>query len=169
HEKYKSKTKEELEPLKVEATVAGRMVLKRVMGKASFATLQDQSGRIQLYISDDLVTKEIHQEFKHWDLGDILGASGAMFRTKTGELTIQVTSLRLLVKSLRPLPEKFHGMADQEMKYRQRYVDLIVTEKTRETFYKRIKIIQALREAMAGDGYLEVETPMMQPIPGGAA
>jgi lysyl-tRNA synthetase, class II len=168
HGKYKDQSKEELESLKVEATVAGRMVLKRVMGKASFATLQDQSGRIQLYISDDLITKENHQEFKHWDLGDILGASGTLFRTKTGELTIQVTSLRLLVKSLRPLPEKFHGMADQEMKYRQRYVDLIVTDKTRETFYKRIKIIQALREAMAGDGYLEVETPMMQPIPGGA-
>ncbi|HEY8068162.1 MAG TPA: lysine--tRNA ligase [Burkholderiales bacterium] len=168
HGKFGEKTKEELEPLKVEATVAGRMVLKRVMGKASFATLQDQSGRIQLYISDDVVTKEKHQEFKHWDLGDIVGASGTLFKTKTGELTIQAGSLRLLAKSLRPLPEKFHGIADQELKYRQRYVDLIVSPKTREVFEKRMKIIQALRAAMGEDGYLEVETPMMQPIPGGA-
>ena len=168
HAKYGSKTKEGLEPLKIEATVAGRMVLKRVMGKASFATLQDQSGRIQLYISDDLITKEIHQEFKHWDLGDIVGASGTLFKTKTGELTLQAGAIRLLVKALRPLPEKFHGIADQEMKYRQRYVDLIVTEKSRDTFHKRMKIVQALRNTMIADGYLEVETPMMQPIPGGA-
>ena len=168
HAKFGSKSKEELEPLKAEATVAGRMVLKRVMGKASFATLQDQTGRIQLYVSDDLTTKEKHQEFKHWDLGDIVGASGSLFKTKTGELTLQVSALRLLVKSLRPLPEKFHGMADQEMKYRQRYVDLIVTDRTRDVFAKRMKIVQALRSVMDGDGYLEVETPMMQPIPGGA-
>ena len=168
HEKYKSKEKEELETLKAEVSVAGRMVLKRVMGKASFATLQDQSGRIQLYISDDVITKEKHQEFKHWDLGDIVGASGTLFKTKTGELTVQASSLKLLAKSLRPLPEKFHGIADQELKYRQRYVDLIVSPKTREVFEKRMKIIQALRAAMGEDGYLEVETPMMQPIPGGA-
>ena len=168
HEKYGTKTKEELEPLKIRATVAGRMVLKRVMGKASFATLQDQSGRIQLYISDDLTSKEKHQEFKHWDLGDIVGASGTLFKTKTGELTVQASAIRLLVKALRPLPEKFHGIADQELKYRQRYVDLIVSPKTREVFEKRMKIIQALRETMGADGYLEVETPMMQPIPGGA-
>jgi lysyl-tRNA synthetase class 2 len=168
HEKYDAKSKEDLDPLKIAATVAGRMVLKRVMGKASFATLQDQTGRIQLYISDDLTTKEKHQEFKHWDLGDIVGASGTLFKTKTGELTIQASALRLLVKSLRPLPEKFHGMADQEMKYRQRYVDLIVTDRTRDVFAKRMKIVQALRSVMDGDGYLEVETPMMQPIPGGA-
>ena len=168
HAKYGAKTKEELEPLKVQATVAGRMVLKRVMGKASFATLQDQSGRIQLYIQTDAVGPEMHDAFKHWDLGDILGATGTLFRTKTNELTLQVSALRLLVKSLRPLPEKFHGMADQEMKYRQRYVDLIVSPKSREVFEQRIRIVQALREAMARDGYLEVETPMMQPIPGGA-
>jgi lysyl-tRNA synthetase, class II len=168
HEKYSTKTKEELEPLKIEATVAGRMVLKRVMGKASFATLQDQSGRIQLYISNDATGTETHDAFKHWDLGDIVGATGTLFKTKTGELTVQASALRLLVKALRPLPEKFHGMTDQEMKYRQRYVDLIVTDKTRDTFQKRIKIVQALREAMNQDRYLEVETPMMQPIPGGA-
>src|SRR6185295_10275081 len=167
-EKFGAKTKEELEPMKAEATVAGRMVLKRVMGKASFATLQDQSGRIQLYISNDLTGADVHDAFKHWDLGDIVGASGTLFKTKTGELTIHASALRLLAKALRPLPEKFHGMADQEMKYRQRYVDLIVTERTRDVFQKRIKIIQALREAMGADGYLEVETPMMQPIPGGA-
>jgi lysyl-tRNA synthetase, class II len=165
HKKFDSKTKEELEPLKLVATVAGRMVLKRVMGKASFATLQDQSGRIQLYVSNELGN---YDAFKHWDLGDIVGASGTLFITKTGELTIHASSLRLLTKALRPLPEKFHGMADQEMKYRQRYVDLIVSPKTREVFEKRMKIVQAIREVMIGDGYLEVETPMMQPIPGGA-
>ncbi|HUN67226.1 MAG TPA: lysine--tRNA ligase [Burkholderiales bacterium] len=162
------KSKEDLEKEKIPATVAGRMVLKRVMGKASFATLQDQSGRIQLYLSDDLLGKENHQEFKHWDLGDIVGAEGTLFKTKTGELTLQATRLKLLAKALRPLPEKFHGIADQEMKYRQRYVDLIVSPKTREVFESRMKIIQALRETMGADGYLEVETPMMQPIPGGA-
>ena len=168
HEKYASKSKEELEPLKIETAVAGRMVLKRVMGKASFATLQDQSGRIQLYISNDATGLETHDAFKHWDLGDIIGASGTLFKTKTGELTLQASSLRLLTKALRPLPEKFHGIADQELKYRQRYLDLIVTEKSRETFLARTKVVQALRDMMGADGYLEVETPMMQPIPGGA-
>jgi lysyl-tRNA synthetase class 2 len=168
HTKFGAKTKEDLEPLKPEATVAGRMVLKRVMGKASFATLQDQSGRIQLYISNDATGTETHDRFKHWDLGDIVGAEGTLFKTKTGELTLQAKSLKLLAKALRPLPEKFHGMADQEMKYRQRYLDLIVSDRTRDVFLKRIKIIQALRAAMGEDGYLEVETPMMQPIPGGA-
>jgi lysyl-tRNA synthetase class 2 len=165
HRGYGEKTKEDLEPLKVEATVAGRLVLKRVMGKASFATLQDGSGRIQIYVSNEVKN---YEDFKHWDLGDIVGASGTLFKTKTGELTIHASSLRLLTKALRPLPEKFHGIADQEMKYRQRYLDLIVSDKTKDVFYKRIRIIQALRDAMGEDGYLEVETPMMQPIPGGA-
>ncbi|HEX2650537.1 MAG TPA: lysine--tRNA ligase [Burkholderiales bacterium] len=162
---FGEKTKEQLEPLKATATVAGRMVLKRVMGKASFATLQDGSGRIQAYITQDVPG---YEEFKHWDLGDILGISGTLFKTKTGELTVHATEVRLLVKALRPLPEKFHGMTDQEMKYRQRYVDLIVSPRTRETFEARIKVVQAIRAVMAADGYLEVETPMMQPIPGGA-
>jgi lysyl-tRNA synthetase class 2 len=165
HDKFDSKTKEELEPLKIEATVAGRMVLKRVMGKASFCTLQDGGGRIQAYVTQDIPG---YEEFKHWDLGDHLGITGHLFKTKTGELTLHATGIRLLVKALRPLPEKFHGMADQEMKYRQRYVDLIVSQKTKEVFLQRIRIVQALREAMSKDGYLEVETPMMQPIPGGA-
>jgi lysyl-tRNA synthetase class 2 len=165
HEQFNAKTKEELAPLKPPAVVAGRMVLKRVMGKASFATLQDGSGRIQAYITQDVPG---YEEFKHWDLGDILGVEGFMFKTMKGELTVHATAIRLLVKALRPLPEKFHGMTDQEMKYRQRYVDLIVTDKSRDVFHKRMRIIQALREAMGADGYLEAETPMMQPIPGGA-
>ncbi len=165
HEKHSGKTKEDLGKEKLPATVAGRMVLKRVMGKASFATLQDGTGRIQLYVSNEISN---YEEFKHWDLGDIVGASGTLFKTKTGELTIHAAQLRLLAKSLRPLPEKFHGIADAELKYRQRYVDLIVSPKTRQVFDARIRIIQALRATMAGDGYLEVETPMMQPIPGGA-
>ncbi|MGH8765819.1 MAG: amino acid--tRNA ligase-related protein, partial [Burkholderiales bacterium] len=165
HEKFGAKSKEELEALKVQAAVAGRMMLKRVMGKASFATLQDGSARIQAYVTQDVPG---YEEFKHWDLGDIIAVEGTVFRTNKGELSVNATSIRLLTKALRPLPEKFHGMADQEMKYRQRYVDLIVSQKTKEVFEQRIKIVQALRDAMSADGYLEVETPMMQPIPGGA-
>ena len=163
--RFGEKSKEELEQQKARAVVAGRMVLKRVMGKASFATLQDGSGRIQVYATQEVPG---YEEFKHWDLGDILGVEGWLFKTMKGELTVHATAIRLLAKALRPLPEKFHGMADQELKYRQRYVDLIVTPKTREIFEKRIRIIGAIREAMRADGYLEVETPMMQPIPGGA-
>jgi lysyl-tRNA synthetase class 2 len=165
HEKYGAKTREELEPLKAGTAIAGRMVLKRVMGKASFATLQDGSGRVQAYLTQDI---EGYEEFKHWDLGDIVAVQGTLFKTNKGELSVNASSIRLLAKALRPLPEKFHGMADQEMKYRQRYVDLIVTPKTKEVFEKRIRIVQALRNVMGGDGYAEVETPMMQPIPGGA-
>jgi lysyl-tRNA synthetase class 2 len=164
-ESHGAKSKEDLEKEKIPAKVAGRMVLKRVMGKASFATLQDGSGRIQAYITQDVPG---YEDFKHWDLGDIVGVEGHLFKTMKGELTVHASAIRLLAKALRPLPEKFHGMADQEMKYRQRYVDLIVTQKTREVFEQRIRIVQALRDAMARDGYLEVETPMMQPIPGGA-
>jgi lysyl-tRNA synthetase class 2 len=149
--------------------VAGRMLLKRVMGKASFATIQDMTGRIQLYIADDLTGKDTHAAFKHWDLGDTIGAHGTLFKTKTGELSVRVTSLRLLAKSLRPLPEKFHGLADQEQKYRQRYVDLITSEGSRHTFALRSRVVQEIRAFMVGKGFLEVETPMMQPIPGGAA
>ncbi|TAK89485.1 MAG: lysine--tRNA ligase [Burkholderiaceae bacterium] len=169
HLVYDEKSKEELEPLAVTAKVAGRMMLKRVMGKASFATIQDGSGQIQLYISNDNVGAETHDAFKHWDLGDILGAEGTLFKTRTGELTLQVSSLRLLSKSLRPLPDKFHGLADQEMKYRQRYVDLIVSEETRATFVARSKAMSSLRQHMIDAGFLEVETPMLHPIPGGAA
>src|SRR5439155_13695459 len=138
-------------------------------GKASFATLQDMSGRIQLYVSNDSVGPEAHDAFKHWDLGDILGARGTLFKTRTGELTVKVTELRLLSKALRPLPEKFHGLSDQEQKYRQRYVDLITSPESRRVFMARSRIVQAMREFFVARGYLEVETPMMHPIPGGAA
>jgi lysyl-tRNA synthetase, class II len=167
--KYGAKTKEELEALDVEVTVAGRMLLKRVMGGASFATIQDMSGRIQLYINDAGVTAETHEAFKHWDMGDILGATGKVFKTQKGELSIKLSSLRLLTKSLRPLPEKFHGLTDQEQRYRQRYVDLIVNEQSRRTFEIRSKMISFIRNFYVERGYLEVETPMMHPIPGGAA
>jgi len=169
HAQYGAKSNEELEPLAVAAAVAGRMVLKRVMGKACFATLQDMSGRIQLYVTLDALGPEKLDDFKHWDLGDIVGAAGHLFKTKTGELSIKVTSVRLLAKALRPLPEKFHGMTDQEQRYRQRYVDLITNAASRDVFVKRSQIVQGVREFFVRRGYLEVETPMMHPIPGGAA
>ena len=168
HTTYGEKTKEELEAAPVTVQLAGRMLLKRVMGKASFATLQDMSGRMQVYITNDHVGADVHAAFKHWDIGDILGVEGTLFRTRTDELTIQASSIRLLTKALRPLPEKFHGLTDQEAKYRQRYVDLITNEDARRTFQARSRIIQEIRHFMVERGYLEVETPMMQPIPGGA-
>jgi lysyl-tRNA synthetase class 2 len=168
HKAWGGKSNEEIEPKAVKATLAGRMMLKRVMGKASFATVQDMSGRIQLYVTRDAIGEAAYEAFKHYDLGDILGARGTLFKTKTGELSVKVTELRLLVKALRPLPEKFHGLADQEQKYRQRYVDLIMSEETRGVFQTRSRIVQAIREFMMGKSFLEVETPMMQPIPGGA-
>ena len=170
---YGDKTNEELEVLSVQVHVAGRMMLKRVMGKASFATLQDSSfgpsgGRIQLYIKNDDVGEAVHNAFKHWDLGDIISATGKLFRTKTGELSIHADSIRLITKSLRPLPDKFHGMADQEVKYRQRYVDLIMDEAARKRFMSRSKAVTSIREFMVSNDFLEVETPMLHPIPGGA-
>ena len=157
----------EAAPLRV--AVAGRMLLKRVMGKACFATLQDMSGRIQLYVTLDGVGAAPLEAFKHWDLGDIVGATGTLFRTKTGELSVKCDGVRLLAKALRPLPEKFHGMTDQEQRYRQRHVDLITNPVSRDVFIKRSLAVQAIREFFVARGYLEVETPMMQPIPGGAA
>src|SRR5690349_19827136 len=158
-----------LEPKEITVAVAGRMMLQRVMGKASFATLQDMSGRIQIYIKRDALGESVYEAFKHWDLGDIVAAEGPLFRTKTGELSVQASSLRLLAKSLRPLPEKFHGLADQEQKYRQRYLDLITNPDSQNVFKIRFKTIQAIRDFFIARGYLEVETPMMQAIPGGAA
>jgi lysyl-tRNA synthetase, class II len=163
------KTKEQLEAEKPAAAIAGRMLLKRVMGKASFATLQDMSGRIQVYVNNDLTGLEAHEAFKQWDLGDILGVEGSVFRTNKGELSVHATKLRLLSKALRPLPEKWHGLTDMESRYRQRYVDLIVNPESREVFIKRSKLVQAIREFFVARGYLEVETPMMHSIPGGAA
>jgi len=172
HRAHEGKTGEALEAEPIAACVAGRMMLKRVMGKACFATLQDGSSagspRIQLYITQDAVGAETLAAFKRWDLGDILGAEGTLFRTKTGELSIKVTSIRLLTKSLRPLPDKFHGMTDQEQKYRQRYVDLITDDAARERFRARSKAVSSIREFMIGHDFLEVETPMLHPIPGGA-
>ena len=169
HQQYGELGNEALEGKAVTVKVAGRMMLKRVMGKASFATVQDRSGRVQLFISKDNIGEEIYESFKHWDLGDIVAAVGVVFKTKTGELSIKVSELRLLTKSLRPLPEKFHGLADQEIKYRQRYVDMIVSEETRNTFKARSKIVSAIRNFMVENEFLEVETPMLHPIPGGAS
>ena len=168
-EVYNAKTLEELAASPVEVKVAGRIMLKRVMGKASFVTIQDLSGRIQLYISRDMVGEEVYAAFKRWDMGDIIGAVGTLFRTKTGELTIQCSEIRLLTKSLRPLPEKFHGLTDVEQKYRMRYLDLITNEQSRFTFVARSRMIQSIRNYMMDHGFLEVETPMMHPIPGGAS
>jgi lysyl-tRNA synthetase class 2 len=160
------KSKEQLEKEATATSVAGRMMLKRVMGKASFATLQDGSGRIQIYVSNEV---QNYEDFKHWDLGDIVGVEGRLFKTMKGELTVHATKLHFIAKALRPLPEKFHGLADHELRYRQRYVDLIVNPQVRRIFEKRSNIVQALRDVLRAEGYLEVETPMMQPIPGGAA
>jgi lysyl-tRNA synthetase, class II len=169
HARYGVMDGEALDAAHAEVSVAGRMMLKRLMGKASFATLQDMSERIQLYITRDAIGEGLYEAFKHWDLGDIVGAAGTMFKTRTGELSIKVTRLRLLSKALRPLPEKFHGLSDTEQKYRQRYVDLITSPESRRVFIARSKIVQAMREFFVARGYLEVETPMMHPIPGGAA
>ena len=171
--KYGELPNEELEPQGITVAVAGRMMLKRIMGKASFATLQDGSlgkthGRIQLFISKDALGDAAYDAFKHWDLGDILGAEGTLFKTRTGELSVKVTTLRLLTKNLRPLPDKFHGMADQEMKYRQRYADLITDEHARARFVARSKAVSSIRSFMVEHAFLEVETPMLHPIPGGA-
>ena len=163
----------ELDPLAVKVSLGGRMMLKRVMGKASFCTLQDASmgvsgGRLQLFVTKDHIGEDAYEAFKHWDLGDIIAAEGVLFKTKTNELSVRVSSLRLLTKSLRPLPDKFHGMADQEQKYRQRYVDLITDEHARARFAVRSKALSAVRQFMVEHHFMEVETPMLHPIPGGA-
>ncbi|MBP7489596.1 MAG: lysine--tRNA ligase [Azospira sp.] len=168
-ELYSEKTAEELEAAPISVKVAGRIMLRRLMGKASFATIQDVSGRIQLYVKVDLVGAEAYDDFKHWDIGDIVGAEGTLFKTRTGELTIQVSEIRLLSKALRPLPEKFHGLTDMEQRHRQRYLDLIMNESSRFTFVARSRMIQSIRNYMISHHFLEVETPMMHPIPGGAS
>ncbi|MEO8133247.1 MAG: lysine--tRNA ligase [Betaproteobacteria bacterium] len=169
HAEYGAKPNEELEPMAITVTVAGRMMLKRIMGKASFATIKDMTGRIQLYVTSDGAGETTHAAFKHWDMGDILGASGTLFKTRTGELSVRVTSLRLLSKALRPLPEKYHGLLDTEAKVRQRYLDLITSDRAQDVFVKRSQIIAGIRRFFVARRYLEVETPMMHPIPGGAA
>ena len=168
HAEYDGHDNDVLEATPVRVKVAGRLMAKRVMGKASFAHLQDMSGRIQLFLQRDAMPEGVYQTFKGWDIGDIIGAEGVLFRTRTGELSVRVESIRILTKSLRPLPEKFHGLADQETRYRQRYVDLIMNEVSRKTFRMRSRIVQYIREYLNARDYLEVETPMMQAIPGGA-
>ncbi len=148
--------------------LAGRMMTRRLMGKASFVHLQDMSGRIQLYIARDNLAEGVYADFKTWDLGDIIGASGVVFRTQTGELSIKVNSLYLLSKALRPLPDKFHGLANQEQRSRQRYLDLLVNEDSRHIFQVRSRVVAELRQFLDSHGFIEVETPMMQPQPGGA-
>ena len=166
---HEQKGKFELEEEKISVSVAGRVVLRRVMGKASFITLQDSSGRIQIYVRQDEIGLEAYEEFKQWDLGDIVGGLGYLMKTNKGELTVDIKEIRLLTKSLRPMPEKHKGLTDLEKRYRQRYLDLMVNEKTRNTFQLRSLIISKIRQFFAGKGFLEVETPMLLNQPGGAA
>jgi len=168
--RYEGKENEELEAEQVRVKVAGRMMSRRIMGKASFAHVEDLSGRIQLFVQRDSLPEGFYNSgFKKWDIGDIIGVEGLLFRTRTGELTIRVDDIQLLVKSLRPLPEKYHGLTDLEIRYRQRYVDLIMSQASRDSFRKRTRIISLIREYLADRDFLEVETPMMQAVPGGAA
>ena len=166
---YGEKSKEELEESPLRVKVAGRIMTRRIMGKASFCHIQDMSGKLQLYVTRDALPGDFYNEqFKKWDIGDIVGAEGVLFKTNAGELSVKVDDIRLLTKSLRPLPEKFHGIADQEIKYRQRYLDLIMSESSRKTFLLRSRIVAYIREFLIKREFLEVETPMMQAIPGGA-
>ncbi len=169
HGKYDDLSKEQLAELDEHHIIAGRMMTQRLMGKASFIHVQDMSGKIQVYVRRDDLPEGIYQTFKQWDLGDILGVKGYIFKTKTGELSLHATEINLLSKSLRPLPDKFHGLADQETRYRQRYLDLMVSEDTRRTFIIRSKVVEGIREFLTEEDFVEVETPMMQVIPGGAA
>jgi len=165
---YGEKAGEVLDAEAVQVSVAGRLRIKRVMGKASFAKLEDSSGQIQVFLQRETLG-DSYDEFKTWDVGDIIGAQGVLFKTKTGELSVRVLGIQLLTKSLRPLPDKWHGIADTEMRYRRRYVDLIMNEPTRHVFETRSRIIRYLRAFLDARGFLEVETPMLHPIPGGAA
>jgi len=168
-EHYQDRTKEELEELNIRVAVAGRMMAKRIMGKASFSQLQDMSGSIQLFLQRDSLPEGVYNDgFKKWDVGDIIGAAGVLFKTKTGELSVKVDDVQLLTKSLRPLPDKFHGLSDTEIRYRQRYLDLIMNQEVKQSFYLRSQIIKFIRDYFDTRGYIEVETPMMQLIPGGA-
>ncbi len=168
HRTFEAHDKVALDEEKIEVSVSGRMMAKRVMGKASFIKLQDRSGQIQVRLERDRLPEGVYQTFKKWDVGDIVGAQGVLFRTNTGELTVMAGTLRLLTKSLRPLPEKWAGLSDQETRYRQRYVDLIINEPSREVFRKRSQIISYMRGFLESLDFLEVETPMMQVTPGGA-
>lgn len=168
-EEYAEKPREFFETATINVSIAGRLMAKRVMGKASFAHIQDMSGQLQLFVQKKALGDDAYSAFKSLDIGDIVGIDGSLFKTKTGELSVRVETLRLLTKSLRPLPEKWHGLADTEQRYRQRYLDLIMNEKVRDTFKVRSKIVTCIRNFLMEDDFLEVETPMMQIIPGGAA
>ena len=169
HDSYGHHSKKELEEKKItNLSIAGRIVLKRVMGNASFVTIRDGSGDIQAYISKNNVDPDLYKNFKSWDLGDIIGISGNLFKTKTEELTVEAHAITLITKSLRPMPEKHKGLADIEIKYRQRYLDLMSNPESQEVFRKRSQIVSSIRSSMLEDGFLEVETPMMHSIPGGA-
>ena len=169
HAEYDDKSSEWFETESIRVKVAGRMMTRRVMGKASFCHVQDMSGKIQLYVTRDALPEKVYNEqFKKWDIGDILGAEGNLFKTKTGELSVKIDAIRLLTKALRPLPEKYHGLSDQEMKYRQRYLDLIMNDVTRSTFQVRSQVVSFIRKFLVDRDFLEVETPMMHAIPGGA-
>ncbi|MCG1018888.1 MULTISPECIES: lysine--tRNA ligase [Burkholderiaceae] len=169
HARFADTDKDALETHALNVSIAGRMMLKRMMGKASFATVQDGTGQIQFFITPADVGADVYEAFKKWDLGDIIAARGVLFRTNKGELSVRCTELRLLSKAIRPLPDKFHGLSDQETRYRQRYVDLIVTPEARQTFQARTRAIASIRQFMTNAGFMEVETPMLHPIPGGAA
>ena len=170
HKQYNDADGEELKAKEIEVSVAGRIMTRRAMGKATFITLQDVSGKIQLYVARDNLPEGVYSDdVGHWDLGDIIGVKGTMFKTKTDELTVKATEVQLLTKALRPLPDKFHGLSDQETRYRQRYLDLIANEESRRTFVIRSKVVAGIRQFFIERGFLEVETPMLQVIPGGAA
>ena len=169
HAEHDSFSKEELEKKNISGiSVAGRVVLRRVMGNASFATIRDSSGDIQIYVSKNTVDVDLYEDFKTWDLGDIIGVKGKLFRTKTDELTIEADDVVLITKSIRPMPDKFKGLSDIETRYRQRYLDLMSNEDSKKVFIDRTKIIESLRESLKSRNFIEVETPMMHPIPGGA-
>jgi lysyl-tRNA synthetase class 2 len=168
HEEYGDAIAEDLEGRAIQVKLAGRMMAKRLMGKASFTHIQDMTGRMQIFLQKDGLPEGVYEAFKTWDMGDVLGVEGTVFKTKTGELSVKASNIRLLTKSLRPLPEKFHGLTDQEIRYRQRYVDLIMTEESRRVFRIRSGIVNYIRQFLTARDFMEVETPMMQVIPGGA-
>ena len=169
HGQYDELSKEDLESKNIDnISVAGRIVLMRIMGNASFATIRDASGDIQVYVSKNTVDIDIYEDFKTWDLGDIVGVKGKLFKTKTNELTIEASAVRMITKSIRPMPDKFKGLADIETRYRQRYLDLMSNENQKQVFLNRSAIIESLRESLKDRDFVEVETPMMHPIPGGA-
>lgn len=169
HAAHQSKSTEVLQAESITVKVSGRIMTRRIMGKAAFVTIQDGTARIQIYLKTDEVGETTYEAFKEWDLGDIVGAEGVLFKTHTNELTVRAQTIRLLVKSLRPLPDKYHGLEDPELRYRQRYLDLMTNEKTRWIFETRAQVVDEIRTFLKERRFLEVETPMMQSIPGGAA